>query len=228
MMPMQLLPGALFFTNGGPMSHETELRQAAIAALKKHPDDLNGAARELCSVVRKRSDLLEALALDYVTRIGAARPPTQTSTTAAPPPIKPIKVREHRRRTPGEREAALTVAGDTARAVLSVFDRPIFGRRLGDLRWGELRTLCHDMATNAADYLRLGTDATENFAMMTLMLRHAQPADQGALVRDTISEKKAREYAAMAPSLTVQLLERGIAAYVATLESAMPKELPTS
>jgi hypothetical protein len=211
------------------MTHETELRQAAIAALKKHPDDLEGAAHELCSIVRKQSDLLEALALDYVTRIGAARPPTQTSTAAAPPPpiAKPIKVREHRRRTPGEREAALTVAGDTARAVLSVFDRPIFGRRLGDLRWGELRSMCHGMATNAADYLRLGTDATENFAMMTLMLRHAQPADQGALVRDTISEKKAREYAAMAPSLTVQLLERGIAAYVATLESAMPKELPT-
>jgi hypothetical protein len=98
-------------------------------------------------------------------------------------------VHEHKRRTPSQRGAALTTRGTIAAAVLTAYDYKVDGRSIGDIRWGELQSLCRQKLSNGASYLRLGTEEIAHFLVLEKIVRHGQAVDHSMKTRDAVSAR---------------------------------------
>jgi hypothetical protein len=194
----------------------TELRQRAVEILRANAGNISKATAPFCALLRKRADLLAVLADPYLARL------------AAEVKAKPIAVRAHRRqrkRTATERAAAMHVAGEQVAALRSVFDRQIDGRPIGDLAWGELRAMVHANAVNAASYLRLGTNATEDAILLDKIEAHARVDNHATRIREIISAAQLEEYVAQAQREAPRLIELGMKQYAATIETRRGPEL---
>ena len=180
------------------------------------------ALKDFIRVLLARRDLLEELALDYLKRLAADMPkPTGRGTVKAHP------VRQHRRRTKEERAAAVAAELTAAGAIFNI--RKIDGRPIGDLRWGELRKLVADHASDAASYLRQGTEATADAILLKKISDFAQVTDHSQRIREVVSEKDLvrldREAAIEAP----RVIEIGMRDYADKLTKYQAtEELPNA
>lgn len=216
----------------------SELETIARGLLKQRkPTD---AVSTFVKLLRKRDDLLNALALDYLTRLGAGQAMSDVQTVhAAPetgaghlvgePPCVPagsgsipkIKVsehhvQEHRRRTPEQIEAEKRARMLMADAVFE--SRLIDNRPIGDLRYGELTRLREVHALNAASWLRQGTEATENAILVDKMFKHAHVADTNQCVREFLTAKTLAMMIDEARTEAPRLVERGMQIYREQIE----------
>jgi hypothetical protein len=194
------------------------IARAALAAAK---GNTVRAATRMVRAVKGRPELLEQLAIFYLSRMdevgpdaGAASLPDNIVRGGA----KRVLVHEHRRRTPNERTAALVAGGHAAEAMMSSFDRQIDGRRIGDLRWGELKRLEQNLAIAAASYLRLGNDSTEDFILLGKIEAHCAVSDHGTLVRDAISAAQLQQFIDEAHAEAPHWVSAGMQSYIASLE----------
>jgi hypothetical protein len=200
-----------------------ELFKLGIDALRGHGGSAEKAASKFCQMLRKRNDLLNALVLEFLRRVAA------DMGTQAPASIKNIKVREHRRhrpRTEEERTGALVAAGTAIEAMRSIFDeRHIDGRPIGDLRWGELLGMVHTNANNAASYLRLGTEATENAILLDKIEAFAQVEDHSTKIRQVLSATDLERLSNEAHREAPRLVELGMKYYATTIEQRRAREI---
>lgn len=215
-----------------------ELYTACVDALKKAGSPKQ-ARKGLVRALLTRRHLLDELADEKLQRVhadmtgqpmgdtqalragqgGAGQNPGETqaeSTRPASHSKKTVPVVAHKRRTPQEKAAAHAMEMVSAAAIFS--SRRIDGTLIGNLPWGRLRALVHDNATNAASYLRQGTEATENAILLDLIEQHCSVDDHRRLVRDVISSKQLEEFEASARILAPKLVEEGMRLYAHTVE----------
>lgn len=196
-----------------------ELRALALEALRHHKGDIAKAAPKLAATLRKRGDLLEAVARDVLLQAQATgAPPVKVSGSTIPEHDR----RAHRRQLPRSTEdkaAALRVAGEHVEALRSVFDRRLTdGRSIGELAWGELRRMVHDNAMDAASHLRLGTYAAENVIILDKIEAHASVDDHTTKVREIIPEAQLHQFIEDARIEAPRLIELGMHRFARTLE----------
>jgi hypothetical protein len=219
------MPGASFHPKEIAImaGSSAELRKLAIEALRAHRGDPTAALAKFAAMLRKRNDLLDAIAFDYLQSI------QRKEKIEPPPPEKPVKVREHRRqrqRTKEERNAALSVAARQVEVLGSIFDqRQINGRPIGDMRWGELTRECRDNALNAASYLRLGAEATENALLLKKIHDFAVVDDHARKIRDVINAEQLDRLSQEARRETPHMIEIGMRQYAHAIEHTASKEI---
>jgi hypothetical protein len=211
------------FEKAGMNTAGAELYKLATDALRGHGGSAEKTATKFCQMLKKREDLLRALALEFLRGVAA------DMGTQAPASIKNIKVREHKRHRPRseeERTGALIAAGTAVEALRSIFDeRHIDGRPIGDLRWGELQGMVHTNANNAASYLRLGTEATENAILLDKIEAFAQVEDHSRKIRQVLSAADLERLAVEARREAPRLVELGMKYYATTIEQRRAREL---
>jgi hypothetical protein len=176
------------------------LNDIAVAALNKHNGNAEKALPEFVRAVQA-AKLLDDLALAFLRTITAGRGSGHPSieaqqTDAGPTPSKAptvgsIKVsahdvRQYRRRTSAEKEAAERAMMASAEAV---FELQIEGRAIGNIAIGELTSLKHDLVDDATHKLMLGAEQVRNAVLAELIERHCTVQDQLVRVRDAVSAK---------------------------------------
>ena len=190
------------------------LKTIGAAALKKHQGNVEKALPEFIRAVKAQS-MIPDLARSYLSHIAASGPdPVARETPTgrvgpAPSPKPAVKetpangsitvtkhpVREHKRRTHEEKQAALAAA---AASVEAVFDLPINGRAIGKYAVGELAALKRDLVDDAAHKLMLGTDAARNAVLAELIEQHCTVQDQLTPVRDVIDAATLKQFVMIA------------------------------
>jgi hypothetical protein len=129
-----------------------------------------------------------------------------------------------RRRTPDERAAAIAAKAASAVAIYSA--RKINGRAIGEIRWGELRSLVAANANNAASYLRQGTTATADAILLKKIWDHAQVDDHSRKVREVVNAQELMRLDRDAARQAPQIIERTMREYTERLAAYQPEELP--
>jgi hypothetical protein len=180
------------------------LNDIATAALKKHNGNAEQAAPEFASAV-KVAKLINDLAREFLRQFamresGQGRHETHQSVaglTPSSPIVGSIKVREHdvrqhRRRTQAEKDAAERAMLDSAEAV---FEIQIEGRAIGGIAIGELPRLKHDLIDDASHKLILGAEQVRN---AVLTEQHCTVQDQLTRVRDAVSASTLKQLIAQA------------------------------
>lgn len=173
----------------------TTLDKIATTALQKYGDDIEKALPAFVKAVTA-AKLIDDLAREYLRRFvgrgeGQAGHETQDSHAAPTPPVHfgSIKVREHdvrqhRRRTQAEKDAAEKAMMASADAV---FEMQINGRAIGNIAIGELHALKRDLIDDASHKLMLGTEQVRNAVLAELIEQHGNVQDQLTRVRDAVS-----------------------------------------
>lgn len=173
----------------------TTLEKLATAALQKNGGDIETALPHFLRAVREAKQI-DDLARDYLRRIvgrgeGHGWIETQKWDADPTPPhdVGSIKVREHdvrqhRRRTQAEKEAAEKAMMASADAV---FEMQINGRAIGNIAIGELQALKRDLVADASQKLMLGTEQVRNAVLAELIEQHGHVEDQLTRVRDAVS-----------------------------------------
>jgi hypothetical protein len=100
--------------------------------------------------------------------------------------VKPHKVRQHRRRTQAEREAARRAMMMSADAI---FEMRIEGRAIGGIAMGELRDMRQRLVHDATNKLILGAEQVHAAVLIEMIDEHCQVDDQLMRIRDAISAK---------------------------------------
>jgi hypothetical protein len=212
------------FEKAGMNTAGAEAYKLGVDALRGHGGSAERAAPKFCNMLRKRNDLLNALAVEFLRWVAI-----DMGTQPRPVSIKNIKVREHKRHRPRseeERTGALIAAGTAVEALRSIFDeRHIDGRPIGDLRWGELQGMVHTNANNAASYLRLGTEATENAILLDKIEAFAQVEDHSRKVRQVLSAADLERLDGEARREAPRLVELGMKYYATTIEQRRAREI---
>ena len=218
------------FAKAGADTKALELRAAANDALEAAKGNAERAALRFVAILKKRSELLETLAFDYLKRLAAERGLPEPAAAIAPigHRVREHKVREYHRRSHAEREAALQGAGRVAASLRTAYDRQIDGRSLGELRWGELQALRHQHAIDAASFLRFGTQATADFLLLDKIEAHCRVDDHTTKVREAIGEEQLRALSEEADAEAPRLISAGMQRYIATLEQDRQKALSSS
>ena len=160
------------------------LNALAAAAMKKSGGDAGKAVTDFLRYVNA-ANLLDELALAFLKQfaVSPSGHPHGDTASARVPPIKTPEsgsvrvskhpVREHRRRTPAEKQAARAAA---AASVEAVFELEINGRPVGNIRMGELSTLRHELVDDASGKLMLGIDAARNAVLAELIRKSRDSA----------------------------------------------------
>jgi hypothetical protein len=191
-----------------------ELEQKARELLAENRGDPGRTLAKFKALLRKRSDLLEALLLDYLTNV--TKPPGDPAPAPRPPRVKSVRVGEHRRsrpRTEDERLGELRAAEHHSEVLRDVFQYRVNERPVGEFRWGELTLAVRENAYNAASYLRQGTLATEAALLLDKIYGHAQVPDHLTLVKQIISEKQLKDFILEARREAPLRIEEGMRRY---------------
>ena len=168
------------------MSFETFAR----TALKRADDDIDKAVPQFVRAI-SAANLIDDLARVYLSQIAAGpgqKADENHAATAGPAPKGSVKVRQydvkqHRRRTPSEKLAAMTAARTSIEAV---FEMQINGRAIGTIRIGELSALRRDLVDDATSKLMLGIEQARNAVLAELIQNYAVVPDEYARVRDVM------------------------------------------
>jgi hypothetical protein len=169
------------------------LIQTATKLLQTHGTAAK-AVKPFVQELKKHDNLLHELALAYLQTIKPSAPkPTEAKPTQEEGSVKvrDFEVASYRRRTHEEKQAALAAAGRLANSVYEAIQ--IRGTAIGDLRWGELRTLVGEHAVSAASHLREGKDATANAILLRKIFNYASVTDTRAKIRDVVPAAKIKE-----------------------------------
>jgi hypothetical protein len=177
------MPGAHNSMRSDGMADDELIKLAATAMTAANNDRAKAASR-MAAHIMKRRDLIQQLALYYLTHAdirGASAPSIDVS---------PHKVRGHKRRSPEQRTAALEAAGEMGKAMLSAFDFTILGRSARDIRVGELTALYdRSLVIISGSVQRNIGDVTQALVIKKLKL-HAIVADHSSHITDVINERK--------------------------------------
>jgi hypothetical protein len=211
----------------------TTLEKLALAALRKHDDDIEQALPQFLRTVRE-AKLIDDLAREYLSRI-AGRGQGQRSneahlSVADPTPSSPADgsvkvrhhdVRQHRRRTHAEKVAAERAMMASAEAV---FELQINGRALGNIAIGELAALKRDLVDDASHKLMLGTEQVRNAVLAELIEQHCTVQDQLTRVREAISADALAQFIYQAEQEAPRRIAEAMRHAAAAIEHA--REIP--
>ena len=142
--------------------------------------------------------LIDDLAREYLRQVVGrgegqrwieAQAPNANPTPPKPADAGSIRVREHdvrqhRRRTQAEKEAAERAMMASAEAV---FELQINGRAIGGIAVGELAALKRDLVADASHKLMLGAEQVRNAVLTELIEQHCTVQDQLTRVREAVN-----------------------------------------
>ena len=210
----------------------SELHSSAVQAIRGHAGSAADAAGKFARLLRSRADLFDALVRGYLLQVAGDMKLAGDPIAPLPAPrdvrVSKMTIPQHdrrahqrsRRRTATEKAAAIRVAGQINEALRSVFDRRVIdGRAIGDLAWGELGTLVDANANNAASYLRLGTDATENAIILAKVHAHANVQDHRTKIRDVLTEEQLKQFEEEARAEAPLVVQMGMHRYRETIRN---------
>lgn len=203
-----------------------ELRGLALETLKIHAYNVARAAPRFTDKIKPRSDLLDALVFDYLSWVASGKrpkPPSEDDVKVKGAIISKHQRGAHKRarpRTLAEKTAALHVAETEVDALRSIYDqRKIDGRPIGDLAWGELRTMVHFNAISAGSLLRLGNEATENALLLDKIEGYAMVQDHLTKIREIVPEAELQRFIEEARQEAPRVVEIGMRNYATLIES---------
>jgi hypothetical protein len=136
-----------------------------------------------------------------------------------------INVRKHKRqrkRTPEEIEAAKNAAMVSARAVYGIM---VGNRKLGDIAWGELRTLKRQQVHLATSNLMLGIDQAQLAITLELLEASCVVDDTTKKVKEIVAPERLSELVAMAKRLAPARVELGIKRAAEVMEQGHQLEI---
>jgi hypothetical protein len=122
----------------------------------------------------------------------------------------------HRRRTQSEIEAARGAWLASAEAIYEA--RMIDGRPIGSLTHGELHSIARDNARDAASFLRLGTQKTEDAILVLKIIHHATVDNPNTPTRDIVSAARLAQYDEEARIEAAQFIENHMHKYAEDLQ----------
>jgi hypothetical protein len=169
------------------------LEKIATVALRKHNSDIEKARPDFLRAVRveKLVDELANKYLGWVVRreVGHEQFEAQSGSAGLTPPIlgsievRKHDVRQHRRRTQAEKEAARETMLRSAEAV---YDLPVNGRAIGNIRIGELAALKRDLAESWVSVFALSIEDCRNFLLAELIEKHCVVQDTLTPIRNVL------------------------------------------
>jgi hypothetical protein len=179
----------------------TRLDDIAAAALKKHSNNPDKALPDFLRTLQTEK-LIDDLARWFLRQVagrgsGPATSEAHTSPAGPAPPAPPppkvgsIKVaahdvRQHRRRTQAEKDAADRAMMASAEAV---FEMRISGRAIGKYRIGELASLKRDLIKAAVDGILLHTIEVRDAIIAEQIEQHCSVQDQLTPVAEVVDAK---------------------------------------
>lgn len=197
-----------------------DVRTLATKALYAADGNVDDAVRRLNTAIANNAEgsrLLAAITVLFVEQLKASMPP-----------IKPIRVKQHRRskpRTEEQKAATLIGMAATSRAIMTAFDRHMDGRRLGDIRWGELTTVRERLVVSLINALQVGRLEVENIILIDKIIAHIRVPDHTIKIADAVSAKQLEEFTEQARAEAPGWAARGVHAYIASLQEARTGEL---
>jgi hypothetical protein len=197
------------------------LIETATKLLKTH-GTADKALKDFVLELKKRENLLHEIAIAYLQTCKPAAKPAPAKPTQADGSVqvRDFEVPAYRRRTHEEKQAALAAAGRLADSVYEAIS--IRGTAIGELRWGELRTLVAEHAMSAASHLREGKDATANAILLRKIFDYASVPDTRAKIRDVVPAAKIREMIEEASIEAPMFIEKFMHRYAESLKSGEP------
>ena len=204
----------------------SELYTRAVEALRAHNGSAVKAAPKFAELLRKRDDLLLAVARNVLLRAAADMqiPLPGTIDISTSRSSRRKEHQRHRPRTDAERTAAMQVMAMQNEALRSVFDRRrIGGRPMGELAWGELDGVIQASERNAVELLRLGTTEVENILIAAQCRGYAQVADHSTKIGEVITASQGLLFEDEARRRAPELIAQGMARYREVLESYRPQ-----
>jgi hypothetical protein len=211
----------------------TTLEKLALAALRKHDDDIEQALSHFLRAVREAKQIDE-LAREYLHRIvGRGQrhgmdeshihdaDPAPPSLADGSVKVRHHDVRQHRRRTHAEKVAAERAMMASAEAV---FEMQINGRALGNIAIGELAALKRDLVDDASHKLMLGTEQVRNAVLAELIEAHCMVQDQLTRVREAISADALAQFIYQAEQEAPRRIAEAMRHAAAAIEHA--REIP--
>lgn len=131
-----------------------------------------------------------------------------------------ISVRSHKRNPPNRPRGLAEQMQTIAISKPSMFDSYKIGNELvADISYQRIASLVRENAGNAASYLRLGTEATENAVLLDMIAKHGIPSDQDTKVRELLTPAQFSEYVDRARKATPRLIEHGMKLYAKAIEN---------
>jgi hypothetical protein len=212
------------------------LREAAVEALAARKTPAK-ALNFFNITLNKTPGLRDALCLEYLERVasetrastslspnmavpeaaaGQSERDTQRSGVGGGTPDKATKVNAHKRRTPGQATAARNAMLMGANAIYESLR--VGSNAIGDLTYREIVSLIRDYATDAASFLRLGTEATAFALLLDKIAKHGVPIDQEMKVREIISATLLEQFHTESLTEAPRFVERGMRQYAKGLQ----------
>jgi hypothetical protein len=216
------------------------LAELGRAALQRHDDDIKAATPKFLRDVQA-AKLTGELAMFYLHRLSTEKAqarfgipvtkmvidatvdqPGQSQGKAKAHPRGSISVRKHevkphRRRTTGEKLAAIKAASSSAAAI---YDLQITeGRALGNLAMGELHEIRRRLARDTATALMPHVGDASRIVLLELIEDHCQVDNQLTKVRDAIKPALLAQFYAEAEIEGPRRLARTISLAAAAIES---------
>jgi hypothetical protein len=131
-----------------------------------------------------------------------------------------VPVRAHNRKTPNPPRGLAEQMQTIAISKPSMFDSyKIGGELVADISYERIASLVRENAGNAASYLRLGTEATENAILLDMIAKHGIPPNQTAKVRELLTPAQFAEFVLSARKATPLVIERGMRLYAKAIEN---------
>ena len=203
------------------------LKEIATLALRKSSDDIDKALPHFVKAIRV-NNLIDDLAREYLHKfVGlgadhAAFEAQRMNVGPTPTNIGSIKVRDHdvrqhRRRTQAEKEAAEAAMLASADAI---FEMQINGRAIGSIAIGELRALKRDLVDDASHKLMLGAEQVRNAVLAELIEQHCQVDDQLIRVREAVSASQLNSFVSQAEQEAPRRIAEAMRHAAAAMERA--------
>jgi hypothetical protein len=203
------------------------LKEIATLALQKNDDDVEKALPHFMRAV-KAANLIDELAREYLGQFAglgrghAAFEAQRMNADPKPTDIGSIKVREHdvrqhRRRTQAEKDAAEQAMLASADAV---FEMQINGRAIGNIAIGELHALKRDLVDDASHKLMLGAEQVRNAVLAELIEQHCTVDDQLIRVREAISASQLNSFVSQAEQEAPRRIAEAMRHAAAAMERA--------
>lgn len=193
-----------------------QVTEMAITALKNHNGNIEKALPNFIRAVQTAKlidDLARAFLRSIAARgsgqqaveiLGRNAGPTQRDGSIK---VKAHDVRQHRRRTTAEKDAAERAVLASAEAV---FELQVEGRAIGNIAMGELAALKRHLVHDATHKLMLGAEQVRNAIIAELIEQHCIVQDQLMRVREAVDAKTLARFIKQAEQDTPRRIEEAM------------------
>ena len=215
----QLTNEPLWRVAGGAISSPTavethSLRAADLGGHAVFETQRSSAAEPLAQAAHETHEVFGDTArhsFETQTDHGDVDRPSHSTSETRMKGARPVDVKKHKRQRPRSHQEIEAAKAAAATSVRAVYNIRIGNRALGDIAWGELRSLKKQQVHEATANLMLGIDQAQKACLFELLDASCVVTDTTLKIREVVNAQKLSELVEMAKRMAPARVELGIA-----------------